>query len=194
MPNVFHLSDSAIGVRLALHTYPENYILSRQVTTTIMLTRVNHNLRKHLSTPALGPVKPQLEGLANKTKDVAETCQKFFAVSSRWRHQMEAFSALLAFCAGNSPVTGEFPTQRPVIYDAELWYFHSSAPEPRVGQTMETPVIWDTIVPIMTSQWCHICIINKSPYFEINVSQHQQGSSNMADECYLPLYCQGHFF
>ena len=29
-------------------------------------------------------------------------------------HQMESFSALLAFCAGNSPVTGEFPAQRPV--------------------------------------------------------------------------------
>ena len=26
-----------------------------------------------------------------------------------WRHQMETFSALLAFCAGNVPVTGEFP-------------------------------------------------------------------------------------
>ena len=26
---------------------------------------------------------------------------------------METFSALLAICAGNSPVTGEFPTQRP---------------------------------------------------------------------------------
>ena len=32
---------------------------------------------------------------------------------------MEAFSALLAICAGNSPVLGEFPTQRPVtrIFD-----------------------------------------------------------------------------
>ena len=27
---------------------------------------------------------------------------------------METFSALLAICAGNSSVTGEFPTQRPV--------------------------------------------------------------------------------
>ena len=26
-----------------------------------------------------------------------------------WRHQMETFSALLAICAGNSPVAGEFP-------------------------------------------------------------------------------------
>ena len=31
-----------------------------------------------------------------------------------WRHQMEPFSALLALCAGNSPVSGEFPAQRPV--------------------------------------------------------------------------------
>ena len=32
---------------------------------------------------------------------------------------METFSALLAPCAGNSPVTGEFPTQGPVtrIFD-----------------------------------------------------------------------------
>ena len=31
-----------------------------------------------------------------------------------WRHQIETFSALLALCAENSPVTGEFPAQRPV--------------------------------------------------------------------------------
>ena len=32
-----------------------------------------------------------------------------------WHHQMETFSALLAVCAGNSPVTGEFPAQRPAL-------------------------------------------------------------------------------
>ena len=51
-----------------------------------------------------------------------------------WRHQMEAFSALLAFCAGNSPVTGEFPVcdrwiPRIKANDAELWCFLWSAPE-----------------------------------------------------------------
>ena len=35
-------------------------------------------------------------------------------VSAWWRHQMETFSALLAFSAGNSLVTGEFSAQRPV--------------------------------------------------------------------------------
>ena len=31
-----------------------------------------------------------------------------------WRHQMETFSALLAFCEGNPPATGGFLSQRPV--------------------------------------------------------------------------------
>ena len=31
-----------------------------------------------------------------------------------WRHQMETFSVLLVLCAGNSPVTVELPSQRPV--------------------------------------------------------------------------------
>ena len=33
---------------------------------------------------------------------------------SWWRHQMETFSALRVPCAGNSPVTGEFPAKSPV--------------------------------------------------------------------------------
>ena len=33
----------------------------------------------------------------------------FFSYSAWWRHQVETFSALLAICAVNSPVTGEFP-------------------------------------------------------------------------------------
>ena len=40
--------------------------------------------------------------------------QPFHKLTTWWRHQMETFSVLLAICAGNSPVTGEFPTQRPV--------------------------------------------------------------------------------
>ena len=39
-----------------------------------------------------------------------------------WRHQMETFSALLALCVGNSPVTGEFPTQRPVTPSFDVFF------------------------------------------------------------------------
>ena len=65
-----------------------------------------------------------------------------------WRHQMETFSALLAICVGNSPVTGEFPSQRPVT---RSWCFLWSAPEQTAGQTIETLVIWDAIKLIMAS-------------------------------------------
>ena len=33
---------------------------------------------------------------------------------------METFSALLAICVGNSPVTGEFPTQGPVTQSFDV--------------------------------------------------------------------------
>ena len=39
-----------------------------------------------------------------------------------WRHQMEIFSASLAICAGNSPVPGEFPTQRPVTRSFDVFF------------------------------------------------------------------------
>ena len=42
--------------------------------------------------------------------------------ASWWRHQMETFSALLAICAGNSPVPGEFPTQRPVTRSFDVYF------------------------------------------------------------------------
>ena len=51
-------------------------------------------------------------------------CQSGSAVPHRawWRHQMEIFSALLAICAGNSPVPGEFPTQRPVTRSFDVFF------------------------------------------------------------------------
>ena len=39
-----------------------------------------------------------------------------------WRHQMETFSAILAICAGNSPVTGEFPPQRPATRSSDVFF------------------------------------------------------------------------
>ena len=51
-------------------------------------------------------VKLRFVGICVLMSNIGET--------SWWRHEMETFSALLALCAGNSPVTGEFPSQRPV--------------------------------------------------------------------------------
>ena len=53
-----------------------------------------------------------------------EVCHtsRFVVFWSWWRHQMETFSALLAICAGNSPVTGEFPAQRPVTRGLDVFF------------------------------------------------------------------------
>ena len=45
-----------------------------------------------------------------------------FTGSAWWRHQMETFSSLLAICAGNSLVTGEFPAQRPVTRRLDVFF------------------------------------------------------------------------
>ena len=42
--------------------------------------------------------------------------------NTRWNLQMETSSMLLALCEGNSPVTGEFPSQRPVAWSFDVFF------------------------------------------------------------------------
>ena len=42
--------------------------------------------------------------------------------NSWWRHQLETFSAIQAFCVGHSPATGEFPAQRPMTRSFDVFY------------------------------------------------------------------------
>ena len=51
---------------------------------------------------------------------ITEVCHRWFW--SWWRHQIETFSALLAICARNSPVTGKFPAQRPVTRSFDVFF------------------------------------------------------------------------
>ena len=57
----------------------------------------------------------------SKSQHVSVFCISLYLLS-RLRHQMETFSALLAICAGNSPVTGEFPAQRPVARSFDVFF------------------------------------------------------------------------
>ena len=60
---------------------------------------------------------------------------------------METFSLLLAICVGYSPMTGEFPTQRPVTQSFDI--FFDLRLKKIIEQTIETTVIWDPNVLIM---------------------------------------------
>ena len=59
------------------------------------------------------------------TKVTLEKAHKQFVTTThihddviKWKH----FPASLAFCAGNSPVTGEFPSQRPVTRSFDVFF------------------------------------------------------------------------
>ena len=82
------------------------------------------------------------------------TCALCHHDISWWRHQIETFSALLAICEGNPPVTGNRWIPLTKASDAELWCFLRSALEQTVDQTIETPMIWNAIALIMTPLYC----------------------------------------
>ena len=60
-----------------------------------------------------------LRCIHRKCRMVPQTLQNAFRMG---RHEMETFAALLALCAGNSPVTDEFPTQRPVTRSFDVFF------------------------------------------------------------------------
>ena len=75
---------------------------------------------------------------------------------------METFAALLAVCAGNSLVTGEFPPQRPVtrsfdvLFDLRrnIWLGEQSW-----GWWFETPAHYDvTVMNLFTHMFPVYCI------------------------------------
>ena len=86
---------------------------------------------------------------------------------SWWRHQMETFSALLAICAGNSPVTGEFPAQRPttrnfhVFVDLRLNKLFSKQSWSRWFETPSHP-LWRhcNVIQLTKTTWAHFVSVN----------------------------------
>ena len=61
-------------------------------------------------------------GTCSEGGSVSEAVLELTHLDSCWRHQMEPFSALVAICAGNSPVTGEFPAQRPATRRFDVFF------------------------------------------------------------------------
>ena len=53
--------------------------------------------------------------------NVSKICNTFEVLSTRVIHGLP-FSALLTLCTGNSPVTGEFPAQRPVTRSFDVFF------------------------------------------------------------------------
>ena len=57
-------------------------------------------------------------------KPCAKNSYMYISMEPWWRHQMETSSALLSLCAGNSPVTGEFPSKRLVTRSFDVLFLY----------------------------------------------------------------------
>ena len=61
--------------------------------------------------------------LPHRALEYGRPCAGEATMTYTWRrHQMEIFSALLAICTGNSPVSGEFPAQRPATRSFDAFF------------------------------------------------------------------------
>ena len=112
-------------------------------------------------------------------------------VAPWWRHQMETFSALLAICAGNSPVTGEFPAQRPVTRSFLVFFdlrLNKRLSKQSWGWWFETPSrsLWHhrNVISFRVTllALCHCRWKDSGPWFNINMSSYQHRKSHRGDK------------
>ena len=89
-----------------------------------------------------------------------------------WRHQMETFSALLANCAGNPQVPGEFPAQRPVTRSFDIFFdlrLNKRLSKQSWGWWFETHrahhdvIVMRLIVPLEMWLWFQMCTFRTQP-------------------------------
>ena len=68
---------------------------------------------------------------------------------------METFSALLAVCEGNSPFTGEFPPQKPVTKNFDVFF------DERLNkQLSKQPWGWWFVTPLRSLwRYCNVTIL-----------------------------------
>ena len=69
---------------------------------------------------------------------------------------MEALSALLALCAGNSQVTSEFPTQRPVTWSFDVFF------DLRLNKRLSKQLWGWWFETLSRPLWRHCNVINQS--------------------------------
>ena len=86
------------------------------------------------------------------------------SVTESWRdNQMETFSALLVLCVGNSLVTSEFPSQRPVMQSFDVFF------ELRLNKWLSKQSRHRWFEMPSGSLWCHCNRLLTYEFHEISV-------------------------
>ena len=115
-----------------------------------------------------------------------KVCQPQTHISWPILHMMtssnENIFRVTGLLCGNSLVTGEFPSQRPVTRILDVF---CDLPERIVEQTMETPVIWDAIALILPSKQpnrpVHNPAAHQTPPFQLNRCAHNPAAHHRCE-------------
>ena len=105
-------------------------------------------------------------------------------VLSWWRYQMKPFSALLALCVGNSPVTGEFPAQRPVTWSFNVFF------DPRLNKQLSKQLWgWSFEMPLR-QLWRHCNVLSDALQTPLLARPHHYKWPIRADSRFAPSQWQ----
>ena len=100
--------------------YPQITLVSTSCSKH-MINQIYVRVNEYLSSYRKYILSSTCWGSANQERNCCWETGSSTHCSSWWRHRMKTFSVLLAICAGNSPVTGGFPAQRPVAQSFDVF-------------------------------------------------------------------------
>ena len=107
-----HIERDGISNHRRLNCLYNHLFRRRTYIETTSSAIISYNFQFHLKTHQNNRMPIQSPPIYREKSVLSH---KKHATSGSWRrHQMETFSTSLAICVGNSPVTDEFPSQRPV--------------------------------------------------------------------------------
>ena len=153
----YTLTDFPISIRLiSLALWQSNDCPSASKATLMNMDKYfmwihyerlhNHNKAKHNKTVCIflgiyckmfGVVLTNKKHIYGPSGELWAVFVTFVQIVQWWRHQMEAFSVLLALSEGNTPVTGGFPSQRPVTRSFDVFFDLSR--NKRLSQQLRRP-------------------------------------------------------
>ena len=117
-----------------------------------------------------------------------------------WRHQMETFSALLALCAGNSLVTGEFPSQRQVTRNFDVFFIYTRINgwlnKREASDLRRNRAHYDVIVMIIHETYCAInriylmpCNLSRSwAFIHFRLTAHKNSKLHITGHLFMGIH------
>ena len=105
---------------------------------------------------------------------------------------METFSTLLILCAGNSPVTGEFPAQRPVTRSFDVFFDNDWVNNREAGDLRRHRARYD--VPVMVQIHQHIGAETNGCHFAEDILNAFSSMKILPLELKFNLFLSQHWF